>query len=131
MQRKYWLWAGILIGLMTAPAQAQEPNLFICGAPDVVGSPSVTEIGGVDVSGCSDLIGLSSGLEVDVADSRTRGRAVCDRVEVLKSLDAASPTYLSLAAQGTQLQRIDILIFGADQETGLSSSCSSCRCASR
>jgi Type VI secretion system effector, Hcp len=117
MPRRSWFWVLILIGLMTAPAQAQQ-GLFICGVPDVVGSSSVTEIGGVDVSECSDLIALSSGLEVELVD-RPRGRATCDEVEVVKSLDAASPAYLSLAARVTQLQRIDILIFGADQVTGL------------
>ena len=80
---------------MTAPAQAQQGTLFICGAPEVVGSPSVTEIGGVDVSECSDVLGLSSGLEVELGSGpRDRGRPTCDQVEVLKSLDAASPAYL-------------------------------------
>jgi hypothetical protein len=119
MQRRYWLWAGILSLLMTAPAHAQQGTLVICGAPDVVGSPSVTEIGGVDVSECSDVLGLSSGIQVDIDDSRTRGRPTCDQVEVLKPLDPASPTYLNLAFQGTRVQRVDILFFATDADTGL------------
>jgi type VI protein secretion system component Hcp len=120
MQRHYWLWAGILTLLMTMPAHAQQGTLFICGAPDVVGSPSVTEIGGVDVAGCSDVLGLSSGLEVELGSGpRGRGRPTCDLVEVLKPLDPASPVYLTLAFQGTSVQRIDILFFTPDPDVGI------------
>ena len=117
MRRQSWLWIGVVIGLMTAPAQAQHANLFVCGAPDIIGSPSILQLGGVDVSECSEVVGLSSGVEVSIIDGRA-GQPTCDQVELLKPLDSASPTYLSLAFQRTRVQRIDILVFGPNPETG-------------
>lgn len=120
MHLRYLSMVAGLIHLVTLPAQAQQaPPLFLCAAPDVIGGSPTSEIGGVDVSECSAVIGLDSGVEVpvDVGGRRT-GPPRCKQVEVHKPIDPASPTYLTIAFQGTRIQRVDLLFFAQNQDIG-------------
>ena len=130
MQRRYWLWVGTLTVLMTVPAHARQETLFMCARPrgrQPVGHRNRRRRRRRVLRRAR----LSSGLEVELGSGpRDRGRPTCDLVEVLKPLDPASPVYLTLAFQGTSVQRIDILFFAPTPTSAASSSCSSSRSAS-
>lgn len=109
---------GLLVASWTAlPAAAQQNATFLC-APGIVGGARTQSVGNVDVSTCSDVIGLSLGVQSAGGDVRRAGRTECEPIEVLKPIDRASPEYLRRAFEQSQLQRVDVRLFAPDPDTG-------------
>lgn len=115
MHLRAFLCTLVFAGLAVMPVRA---DVFLCAAPEIVGSSPTASMGGVDLSQCSQVSALSMGAGSGVVDARRAARATCKPVVVTTRLDQSAPEYLRFAFEGRLLQALRILTFGPDPDTG-------------